>query len=504
MNKFLSLIFVLASALGTAQVVSPPAPQSRVAGRFVASNYGQWSFAPYTMPSGTGSQTFTLSNATAALPDGRIVMPFSTNAPIKVGTEVVTPTAVGSGCIVGNIGAGACAITATFVHSHSTADYISSGTFGLQEALNDAHLSGGGAVTIDSAWVSLGGTTAIYDAAVVPSSTNIEDVRAGIPTPPTGGITQLTGDVNAGPGSGSQAASVVKVNGQLIPLLKTVVGTDSAGHIIDADSATLSNNTNGTAAGLSGTPALPNGTTATTQSVSDNSTDVATDAFVQSGIKGVPFCTGYTPTNGQVITLTTGSSPNPCYTAATPSGGSGGAWMNITGKVTVSGCTVSNGACAVSGGSTSAVTFSDIPSTYNRLQLVIWGQDSTSSTDHNQITFNSDTGSNYAYNATYSTATNSSAGTLPVSTASSCYGGVMNNGVVSESIIDIPFYANTSFKKAAHVASDSIATIAAGLANNYEFDVSCGWNNTAAITSITSTISANDYASGTSFELLAE
>ena len=39
------------------------------------------------------------------------------------------------------------------------------------------------------------------------------------------------------------------------------------------------------------------------------------------GIENVPFCTGYTPTNGQLVQYTTGGSPNPCYTAATGSGG---------------------------------------------------------------------------------------------------------------------------------------------------------------------------------------
>src|SRR6185312_14265533 len=41
---------------------------------------------------------------------------------------------------------------------------------------------------------------------------------------------------------------------------------------------------------------------------------------IVAGLDGVPFCSGYTPTNGQFIELTTGSSPNPCYTATTPSG----------------------------------------------------------------------------------------------------------------------------------------------------------------------------------------
>jgi hypothetical protein len=44
----------------------------------------------------------------------------------------------------------------------------------------------------------------------------------------------------------------------------------------------LNQNTTGTAANLSGTPALPNGTTATTQSAGDNSTKLATTAYVDA------------------------------------------------------------------------------------------------------------------------------------------------------------------------------------------------------------------------------
>jgi hypothetical protein len=42
------------------------------------------------------------------------------------------------------------------------------------------------------------------------------------------------------------------------------------------------------------------------------------------GLNGVPFCTGFTPTNGQAVEYTTASSPNPCYTAGTPTGSGGG------------------------------------------------------------------------------------------------------------------------------------------------------------------------------------
>jgi len=38
------------------------------------------------------------------------------------------------------------------------------------------------------------------------------------------------------------------------------------------------------------------------------------------GIEGVPFCTGYTPANGDYVQYTTGGTPNPCYTAVAGTG----------------------------------------------------------------------------------------------------------------------------------------------------------------------------------------
>ncbi len=48
--------------------------------------------------------------------------------------------------------------------------------------------------------------------------------------------------------------------------------------------ALLSSNITGTATNVSGTPALPNGTSATTQSAADNSTNLATTAYVDAGL----------------------------------------------------------------------------------------------------------------------------------------------------------------------------------------------------------------------------
>lgn len=39
------------------------------------------------------------------------------------------------------------------------------------------------------------------------------------------------------------------------------------------------------------------------------------------GLKSVPFCSGFSPTNGQFVKYTTGGSPNPCYGAASPASG---------------------------------------------------------------------------------------------------------------------------------------------------------------------------------------
>lgn len=69
------------------------------------------------------------------------------------------------------------------------------------------------------------------------------------------------------------------------------------------------------------------GITALTQDVSaSGSGSVA--ATVQ-GIETVPFCSAYSPSNGQFVEYTTGGSPNPCYSSASGGGGGGGSSINI-------------------------------------------------------------------------------------------------------------------------------------------------------------------------------
>ena len=50
------------------------------------------------------------------------------------------------------------------------------------------------------------------------------------------------------------------------------------------------------------------------------------------GIETVPFCSGYTPTNGQFVQYTTGGSPNPCYSAIAQAWTDDGTEVYVTGR----------------------------------------------------------------------------------------------------------------------------------------------------------------------------
>lgn len=121
----------------------------------------------------------------------------------------------------------------------------------------------------------------------------------------------------------------------------TAWGTSySASNTIPANFvSTLNQNSTGTAANLSGTPALPNGTTATTQAVADNTTLLATDAFVLAN----------------VATTAKTCNANGCYRVETD--GTIEAWGTATG------CTTSSGQC------TASVTFPTTFTTTTNLSI---------------------------------------------------------------------------------------------------------------------------------------
>lgn len=135
----------------------------------------------------TGASTITFITAQTQTTGGAQSSPVSINTPITVGiganAETVTPTAVGAPSLSGfQPGYLSITVTATFANLHGPDEPVTSGTYGLQEAINAATGAGGGAVVISPRWYTLGGTVEIIQAATLPSSgiVDIEDEGAGV------------------------------------------------------------------------------------------------------------------------------------------------------------------------------------------------------------------------------------------------------------------------------------------------------------------------------------
>jgi hypothetical protein len=180
------------------------------------------------------------------------------------------------------------------------------------------------------------------------------------------------------------------------------------------------------------------------------------------------------------------------------------AWTNITGSVTPTGCTVSGGSCAVSGTTTTAVTFASIPGTGNRLQIVVWGGGSSNDANVN-MTFNGDTAAHYAYNGYLQFTTTSPTANDAVS-ATACGVGQLSATNTSQTIADIPFYAVAAFGKMVTSASGAIPSTSSASAN-LATQSTCNWDNggtPAAITSITMTAASGHFLSGSQFMILMQ
>ena len=147
------------------------------------------SFPALTVSGGNGAtgagQSITLVTGQTVSSSGASINPISTNTPITVGvgpnSETVTPTAV-SNCnlpatITVNPSGPNCVITATFNNLHGAGELVTSGTYGLQEAINRANGQGGGVVTVDATWGRNGGTNAIISAAAGFASVYVLDNR---------------------------------------------------------------------------------------------------------------------------------------------------------------------------------------------------------------------------------------------------------------------------------------------------------------------------------------
>lgn len=176
--------------------------------------------------SATGSATLALVSGRSMTVDGVVFSPLSTNAPISIGAganaETVTPSAVNAG-IANQVDS--ATVTATFANIHGIGDQITSGTCGLQEALNYVSTFGGGVVVIDALWPTRGGTQAMINAATIPAGVAIQDNRSGAAAP----VQNLT---------------VTLTNAQLLALFTTpiqLLPAPGAGNMWDILDMTLEN-----------------------------------------------------------------------------------------------------------------------------------------------------------------------------------------------------------------------------------------------------------------------
>ena len=196
MKRVLSVILLL-SALGIAQTAAPPESMSRSLGRYYAPSYafgvagGPPALKITAGNSATGSQTIQLSSGATAGSDGRAIFPLQVGNTVTVdvgsNAENVTLTAV-SNCNTVITGAiSPCSITGSFNNLHSAGVPVASSTVGVQEAIDDAFLSGisgaagGGVVVVDAFWTQIGGTTANITGATVFPQVSIEDDRNSPP-----------------------------------------------------------------------------------------------------------------------------------------------------------------------------------------------------------------------------------------------------------------------------------------------------------------------------------
>jgi hypothetical protein len=260
MRKFVaSLLFALiacASAFAQGQAGSSLHHDS---GIFYAPTYNTWTAKVQGGPYAAGTVTVAVASSIVTLSDGYQFSPWSTSNPVNIGQgatlETLTPSAVSTGaCPQGGGGQGVCELlTLATSFTHGQGDNVTSGSGGLNEAINDANANGGGVVAIDNLFQSNFSTTASANTTILASpifaNVSIQDNRGpvqgwwtvqpsaltALATPATRSATAGTTQVISGTATGTWTAvatyvcvTYVDIQGQESPCSATYNFTATA------------------------------------------------------------------------------------------------------------------------------------------------------------------------------------------------------------------------------------------------------------------------------------
>lgn len=167
-----------------------------------------------------------------------------------------------------------------------------------------------------------------------------------------------------------------------------------------------------------------------------------------------------------------GATTSSCPTA------SGGAVINLSSVITPTGCAFSSGACVVSGTTTTAISFTSIPTSYNILRMV-FALASNNTTDALGVQFNGDTTSgHYGWQFVFNNSTTSASAFAATAAQFQPNGGgnvpTSASGQLLTVTCDIALYASTSFQKTIICNGSSPGTV---------IPLTGFWTGTAAITS---------------------
>lgn len=264
MKKLLSLIAITACcSLGQASYAQ------NIEGQIIASQFGQ-----YQVPGiATGSLAFQPASC-QVFGGGKNFVAFATGVPVKIVdanpllTEVGTPSSVN---ITG------CSISMATTYIHTTPFYATSGTGGLQEALTNGPNKQGGpnTVILNADWYTqVAPSNPATVIAAVKGSTKLGLVD----------VTTIPYTVYAWNGSayvvvtyGGGGASFPSTSGIVF---NTTTAASRNATFGDLNTLLGTGNLNALATNLWGTPALPNGVTATSGTVGENDNKLGTNAAI--------------------------------------------------------------------------------------------------------------------------------------------------------------------------------------------------------------------------------